>query len=101
MTEEQTPHDSQQNNELDKLRETVQQLRERVEELERRVDSGDGKTSRGSEYDHYDEYVLERCDDPATTHPRRLMQLYEGAGIVQKETKKRRAKRLKRLEGEK
>ena len=101
MTDEQTPDGSQQNSELNDLRETVQQLRERVAELERRVGSGDEKTSRGSEYDHYDEYVLERCDDPVNTHPRRLMELYEGAGIIQRETKKRRAKRLKRLEGEK
>jgi len=80
-------------------RDEFESLKERVRELERQVKNGENGSKSGL-LDRYDEYVMSRIETAEEAHPRRLMRLYNEAG-VQKETKqKRRAKRLKRLERE-
>ena len=84
--------------EIDDLRETVETLQERVSELEGRIGGGAKETSTNTQYDRYDQYVLETCDGVVGKHPRRVMSLYAEAGIHDKNKQKQRTKRLKRLE---
>lgn len=73
----------------------VEQLETRVAELEEQLNESSGTDDR--RFDHYDEYVLEEVDDPAEAHPRTLMRKYDESGIVDRGTKKQRAKRLRKL----
>jgi len=84
------------------LREAVLALRERVSELEGKSDSDDHKKHSHDALDHYDEEAMSVLSEPAgKAHPRQVMRAYEVAGIVNDDTKKRRARRLKRLAEEK
>jgi polyhydroxyalkanoate synthesis regulator phasin len=84
--------------EIDDLRETVESLRERIEDLEDRIDTGENETAGNTQYDQYDRYVLDRCEDVVEKNPRSVMRLYDEAGVHDKKKQKQRTKRLKRLE---
>lgn len=87
--------------EVAELRDAVSSLRERLEELERRLDSGGGENNENDAYDHYDRAALDALDgDVASAPPRAVVKAYEQAGVFNETKQKRRAKRLKRLEGE-
>lgn len=86
--------------EIDELRKAVESLENRVEELEGRLDGTDTETTDSDLYDRYDRYVLDAADDVMSTHPRKLVRLYEEAGIQDKSKRKQRAKRLHRMESE-
>ena len=85
--------------EIDELRQTVERLTERVESLEDEIHSGTNETATNTQYDRYDQFVLDRCDDVVAKHPRHVMKLYGEAGIHNEKKQKQRTKRLKRLEG--
>jgi len=86
---------------VDELRETVQMLRERVSELEGRLDSSDGQTATDGPLDRYDRDAKKILDQGvAESSALEIMNAYEIAGVVDKKKQKRRAKRLRQLEGE-
>lgn len=84
--------------EIGELRETVETLQERVEVLEDEIGVGGKETATNTQYDRYDQYVLETCDDVVKKHPRQVMKLYAEAGVRDTNKQKQRTKRLKRLE---
>lgn len=75
-------------------------LKERVAQLEKQLEYNGTSGSSGGVYDRYDEYVLGEVESAHNAPPRRLMKLYETAGVVNKNKQKKRAKRLRRLESE-
>lgn len=84
---------------IDELRETVQSLRERVSELEGRIGRDSSADGESDVYDRYDRHVLQRAEDVSEMHPRAVMKLYAEAGVHDQQKQKRRTKRLKRIEG--
>ncbi len=71
-------------------------LKERVATLEEKLEN-DSVAAQSDFLDKYDEFVVGRVENVSETSPRRLMKMYDKAGIVNRGKKKQRAKRLHRL----
>lgn len=80
--------------------ETLESVRlaERVDELEERVNALEERGGPVGPFDRYDRFVLDALDDE-DPDPLTLTRLYDEAGIVDREKRKRRARRLSRLKG--
>jgi len=84
--------DEENQSEVEELSKQVEQLRQRVAELEDTVEQDNG--SQSSLLDRYDRYVVDNVDDVHSANPRRLMHLYKQSGIVDRQKRKQRCKRL-------
>jgi len=88
------------------LTEWVTELEERVARLEQELAERDEthtnnneqaeNPNSGANLDRYDRQVVDIIDDPVEEHPRKVMEAYETAGVLNKKKQKRRTKRLKK-----